>query len=242
MNDLALKGSVVYGTTNAIANNVKKEKETPQEDSIFESKLTLGDKMKAFNTGFLDRIFDGIKETIDFAKKEPLLAATAGVGILALGATVSILGVAGGFILGGFGLIAGGIGIFNSAKEIKEDSENLKNAKSDKEMLDIIHELGGDSFDLTSNVALTAISAYEIKTAASGARIAGQIDDVLAQGEALRNNPATTASQLRKLDWDSGYLALAEAGNDSRLIKSGLATTALLSDKAGDKIEEFILK
>jgi len=240
MSDLTLQGGVLYCDKGVTTQTQEVKQEETKDESIFESKLTLGDKMKAFNTGFLDRIVDGFKETIDFAKKNPLLAAGVGIGVAGLAMLLGATGPIGGLILGAIGVGIGGYGIYNSGKEIYEDAKNLKEAKSDEEMLEIIHEMGGDSFDLTTNVALTAVSASQIKSSITGLKLASQADDLLAYGQTLKANPNATESQLRKLDWDAGYYVLAQAENDSRLFKEGIATGVLLADKATDKVEEEV--
>lgn len=134
--------------------------------------------------GAKDNLVNKVKDGIEMFKNDPVKGAltvgagvTLGLGVVAIG----MIPYVGPFISGGILATMGGVGLYNQAKEIGEEIDNIKDANGDdEEIKEALYNIGGNLEDGLEDAILLAAGAKQIKTGADAIKAAKFVDDTWA--------------------------------------------------------------
>lgn len=165
--------------------------------------------------GAKDNLVNKVKDTVNMFKEEPLKAVGVTCASLAIGAGIVALGMAGpvGAIVSGSILAGtGGIGLFNQAKDVYEEIENIKEADGDEEEIkEALYNIGGSVEEGIEDIALLVAGGRQIKAGANAIKAASAADDAFAAMENAFNSAYTEAEAMGMVDEEASKIGYAAA-------------------------------
>lgn len=165
--------------------------------------------------GAKDNLVNKVKDTINMFKEDPLKATVVtcaglaiGAGVLALGMSGSIGAIISGAVLAG----AGGYGLFNQAKDVYEEVENIKEADGDEEEIrEALYNIGGSVEEGIEDVALLAAGLKQVKAGVSVIKAASSADDVFAAMQDTFSSAYAQAEAMGKVGDEAAEIGYATA-------------------------------
>ena len=165
--------------------------------------------------GAKDNLVNKVKDTINMFKEDPLKATVVTCAGLAIGAGVLALSMSGpvGAAISGIALAGvGGIGLFNQAKDVYEEVENIKEADGDEEEIkEALYNIGGSVEEGIEDVALLVAGLKQVKAGVSVMKAASSADDAFAAMENAFNSAYAQAEAMGKVGDEAAEIGYAAA-------------------------------
>ncbi len=237
------KQESIFSTDNNSSDYRKSENSstnrTSIEDDSDDGNVNFKTAFKSFASGMIDNAKGKVGSVIDFAKREPVLAGCVG----ATGVAASVILASGAMLCPPVGIAAGvamaGYGGYNLIKDFGQAAKafnNYKNASTDDEAKQALHNLGYEAADGVLDVAEIAAGAASVSKSAA-------LHSATKAAEVSRNlyylNGGTSLPVNNKLNIDAvaDYLIQAEAEKNAG-IAVGVGTI-LTETEAGSKLANY---
>ena len=165
-NDSQNKDKSIFEDSNkkTATNTIKNLEPDDKEENIEkEEKLSFSESANALLKGGINKVKEQASSIIEYAKKEPGLAASLGCCIAGVGALSMMIPP----VAIAIGVAGAGFGLYNLAKDIpdiKDTLEDLDDAKDKAEKEKALYNLGYEGMDAVEDVALVAASASQAIT------------------------------------------------------------------------------
>lgn len=169
-NTTPLKGAATITTPQETETEIfdfKNNKENIDWD-LNDGKISFIDKADSFLTGMGDKVKDQVGSLLEKAKENPLGAAACVAGGIAIGLLATACAPV-GVALGAAGLVFGGKEIIETADDLKEASQQLKDSTSDQQTREILENMGGSTTELIEEGIGTAASFATVLSSIKGA-------------------------------------------------------------------------